>query len=371
MTIAHLGPSALPILYPLGGAIQRRIRELACEQARRGNRVIVYSAEDRAGRQRYDGFEIRGIRCRSSKPFRSLEYMMLALDDLHQEPVDVVHFHSLVEGGVLFRRVAAKKVLSYDYFQFRRGKRTPLYWLYRWALRQFGCLLPVSEYCLRGSVAYWGIEGTPARVLYNGVNLEQFAPDPEAGLQRRRELGIGDEPVMLYVGRVCEQKGTDTLIQAYQLVRMRRPEVRLVAAGPAGQFGNAESNELVRRIRDVGGLYLGAVDEHSLPAIYNVCDVFVMPTREYEMFGMAAAEAQACGKPVVCTAHGGLPEVISESSGLFFPVGDPEALAAQVCSLLADRRRYFSMVRAARENSRRFRWSAIVDQLEQIYQEAA
>ena len=203
MTIAHLGPSALPILYPLGGAIQRRIRELAHGQALRGDRVIVYSAEDRAGRRHYWGFEIRSIPCRMSKPFRSLEFLAKALADLRREPVDILHFHSLVEGGILFKQVAAKKVLSYDYFLFRRGKRTPLYWLYRRALRQFGCLLPVSEYCRQGSVAYWGIEDTQARVLYNGVNLEQFAPDPRAGLARRRALGIGDEPVMLYVGRVC------------------------------------------------------------------------------------------------------------------------------------------------------------------------
>ena len=371
MTIAHLGPSALPILYPLGGAIQRRIRELAREQARRGDRVILYSAGERPGRRYYQGAEVRTIACRASQPFRSLEFLTKALADLRREPIDVLHFHSLVEGGVVFKAVAAKKVLSYDYFQFRRGKRTPLYWFYRWALGQFACLLPVSEYCREASVAYWGIHETRARVLYNGVNLDEFAPDPEAGLERRRALAIGDEPVMLYVGRVCEQKGTDTLLEAYQLVRASRPETRLVVAGPAGQFGIAESNGLVRKIRDAGGLYLGAVDELALPSIYNLCDVFVMPTREYEMFGMAAAEAQACGKPVVCTSHGGLPEVVSESSGLFFPVGDAPALAAQVCSLLANPRRYFSMARAARQNSKRFQWPAIVEQLDGIYREAA
>ena len=70
-------------------------------------------------------------------------------------------------------------------------------------------------------------------------------------------------------------------------------------------------SDLTRRISEVGGIYLGPVQEKDLAATYNLCDVFVMPTRSIEMFGMAALEAQACGKPVVCSQHGGLPEVIS------------------------------------------------------------
>jgi glycosyltransferase involved in cell wall biosynthesis len=85
------------------------------------------------------------------------------------------------------------------------------------------------------------------------------------------------------------------------------------------------------------------------------------------MFGMAALEAQACGKPVVCSQHGGLPEVISPKSGLFFPVGDAEGLAECLWQLLQDAELYRSKAEAARSNALRFAWPRIVNDLENIY----
>jgi glycosyltransferase involved in cell wall biosynthesis len=103
-------------------------------------------------------------------------------------------------------------------------------------------------------------------------------------------------------------------------------------------------------------MYLGPVQEKDLAATYNSCDVFVMPTRNVEMFGMAALEAQACGKPVVCSNQGGLVEVISPKSGLFFPVGNAEMLAEYLQQLLEDAELYKSKAAASRPNALRFSW---------------
>ena len=64
MTIIHIGPPHLPILYSLGGATERRVRELATRQAQAGSRVIVYSAEERQRTLQYGGVEVRAIACR-------------------------------------------------------------------------------------------------------------------------------------------------------------------------------------------------------------------------------------------------------------------------------------------------------------------
>jgi glycosyltransferase involved in cell wall biosynthesis len=367
VTIVHLGPSVLPILYPLGGAVQRRMLEMAKAQFARGEKVIIYSADSESSRTNWDGVEIRSIACRRRMPFRDFEYMKKALGELRCESVDVLHFHNLPEGAAYSKSIRAKKFLSFDYFIFRHGKKTPLFWWYRSALRKFSWLLPVSEYCLRGYQAYWGSNDVPIRTLYNGVNLEQFFPDPASGLARKRALGIEKERVILYVGRVCHQKGTDLLIDAFQHLKQRVASVSLVVAGPAEQFGNSSHTDLTRRISEVGGLYLGPVQEKDLAATYNLCDVFVMPTRSVEMFGMAALEAQACGKPVVCSRHGGLPEVISEKSGVLFPIGDAGALADSLCRLFDDTDLYGSRAESARENALRFAWPKIVEELEEIY----
>lgn len=369
MTIVHLGPSVLPISHSLGGAVQRRMLEMAKAQSARGEKVIIYSADLESSRTNLHGVEIRSIVCRRRMPLRDFEYMRKALHELRSEPVDVLHFHNLPEGAAYSKSIRAKKLLSFDYFIFRRGKKTPLFWWYRNALRKFSWLLPVSEYCLRGYQTYWGSNGAPIRILYNGVNLDQFSADPASGQARKRALGIENKRVILYVGRVCQQKGTDLLIDAFQRMKQRVTNVSLVVAGPADQFGNKDQNDLTRRISEVGGLYLGPVQEKDLAATYNLCDVFVMPTRSIEMFGMAALEAQACGKPVVCSSHGGLPEVISPKSGLFFSVGNADALADSLSQLFQNADLYRSKAEAARPNALRFGWPRIIDDLENTYRD--
>ena len=249
---------------------------------------------------------------------------------------------------------------------------TPLGSLYRRMLRSFDLLLPCSNYCLVESLAYWRLDGKTASIQYNGVNVSQFRPDLGAGTAERDRLGISG-PVVLYVGRVNRQKGTDLLLESMSAVRRRVPEATLVVAGPISQFGSenvSHETAWAQRIGDVGGIYLGAVHEDRLAAVYNMADVFVMPTRELEMFGMAAVEAQACGIPVVASDHGGLRETVPVTSGSRFPVGDPVALARDIQRLLEDddlRRRCSA---AAIENARRYGWNRIVLELESQYARA-
>ena len=363
LQVAHVGSAEVHPLHRLGGATQRRIVETASRQAQLGYQVAVYAAGPDNIVKQIKGFELRTVRCVASGPVRRLEFLVRATADLRRRRPDVVHFHGIPEGAVAMRGICPT-VLQYDYYIFMRGR---LKGLYRRALRQFDRLLPVSRYCRRAATDYWNIPEAPNEVLYNGVNAEQFSPDPAAGSAMRARYGIGDAPVILYVGRVCEQKGTDTLLGAYELLRARVPRARLVVAGPPAQFGLTEGIPLTSRIEQVGGLYLGAVDESDLSAVYNMCDVFVMPTRECEMFGMAAAEAQACGKPVVCTRHGGLVEVISERSGRYFAPGDAAELAGKLEELLTDRAMYQELACEARRNAMRFAWPVIVDRLDRIY----
>ena len=204
-------------------------------------------------------------------------------------------------------------------------------------------------------------------MLYNGVNTEQFRPDPIAAAVERNALAI-DQRVILYVGRVCQQKGTDVLLQAMALLRARRRDLRLVIAGPIGQFGMKDDPEgWSERIAQVGGLYLGAVEESRLSAIYNLADVFVMPTRLLEMFGMAAVEAQACGRPVIASDCGGLREVVPTNCGARFPVGAADRLAEEIEKLMDDPKRYASCSANALENAATYRWGAICDTLEGLY----
>jgi glycosyltransferase involved in cell wall biosynthesis len=314
---------------------------------------------------------VRALNCSRTGILRRFEFAGKAAADLRRNPVDLIHVHSAPEATWFMSRTPALKILSYDFFRSRGWRYFPFYHLYRWTLNQYAYLLPVSEFCMDESARFWRLTGDRMRVLHNGVNPDQFQPDIVASAHKREVLGLGDDPVLLYVGRVCEQKGTDVLIDAYTRLKPRIPNLRLVVAGPAEQFGNTHSSPLVERIRAVGGLYLGAVDESELAATYNLATIFVMATRRDEMFGMAAIEAQACGKPVVCSAQGGLPEVVPESSGICFPVGDSLALAAALERLLTDKPLYDSLSDAARRNAARFFWDKVVQELNCIVASAS
>lgn len=369
MRIAHVSVTGPPILYQYGGAIQRRIFEIAREQALRGDYVSIYSIGDHTEVRKVSGVEINYIHCISSLPWRHIEFQAKVVSEIKKRTknVDIIHFHSQPEGAILSRSLSSKKFLSYDYFYFRGGKRTPLYYLYRYFLCEFDLLFPVSYYCMEESKKYWGIPGEKFRVVYNGANLDQFHPDRVLRDAERELLGIRKK-IILYVGRVCYQKGTDILIDAIQILNEKRNDIELVIAGPIAQFGAHTDREgWSGRIEGVGGLYLGPVEEHRLTAIYNLADIFVMPTRELEMFGMAAVEAQACGKPVVASDHGGLRETVPESCGALFQVGKPEKLAEKIEMLLDDPNRYTQCHENALQNAAKYDWGRICARLDELY----
>jgi len=97
----------------------------------------------------------------------------------------------------------------------------------------------------------------------------------------------------------------------------------------------------------------------------------VMPTRIHEMFGMAAVEAQACGKPVVSSDSGGLKEVVPSSCGARFPVGDSARMADEIERLVDDPRRYAACAENALANAATYDWARICDACDELYRTAS
>jgi glycosyltransferase involved in cell wall biosynthesis len=373
MRIVHVSVGSVAVTHGFGGAVQRRIRGIAQAQAALGHEVVVYSAGAAGDRVWQEGVEIRSIRCRGRGRIAWLELQRAAVAELKRsrQRVDVIHFHNQPEGAVFSRGLAAATFLSFDYFLFHGGARSPLYPIYRRCLRGFDGLLPVSVYCRAESAAYWKLDPDAMTVVYNGVDVDQFQPDPALGRAERQARVIDDGTiVLLYVGRVCRQKGSDTLLEAYRALRGRGHAVQLVICGPIGQFGRQSDPDpegWIDRIRAAGALYLGPVAEERLAAVYNLADIFVMPTRTLEMFGMAAVEALACGKPVVASDHGGLRETVPTRCGGRFTPGDPDDLCARIEELLRDPQARQLAAACARDHAETFRWSRITEQLEAVY----
>jgi glycosyltransferase involved in cell wall biosynthesis len=354
-----------------GGAVQRRVAELAREQARRGHEVTVIAPGEASGQDWIDGVRVRYIRCKAPQPWAHIELQArtLALLARRRDRPDVLHVHNEPEAGLWARLIGVPTVLSYDNFYFRGGRASRLAPLLHRSLRAYGRLLPVSRYCREESVAYWGLPEERVEVVPNGVNLDQFAPMPEAAALERN--GIAG-PVVLYLGRICHQKGSDTLLAAAALLRERGVYANVLLAGPVGGFDDGASPEerveWERRIAAAGAHWLGRVPDSRLAGLLTMAEVFVMPTRELEMQGMAALEAQACGTPVVASDHGGLPETVPDGCGVLFAPGDACALADAVASLLVDDVERSACSTVALEHARSLSWGRIVDRLLPIYE---
>jgi glycosyltransferase involved in cell wall biosynthesis len=166
----------------------------------------------------------------------------------------------------------------------------------------------------------------PARVavVYDGVDTDVFRP-----LEVAREPGH-----LLYVGNSDDRnKGARFLLEALALLR-DRPGWRLTVVDRPNAF-------LVPKLSDELGIIdrvrlTGRVSVEQLVGLYNEAEVLVSPSL-YEGFGLPAAEAMACGTPVLATTAGAFPEVIEDGvSGLLVPPRDARALAAGIERLLDD-----------------------------------
>lgn len=362
--IVHVGPSHLALPARRGGAVERRMLELAEAQARAGERVIVYSGGPETGWRDYRGVSIRYLGGSRA------EFALGFIQDVIRRAPRVIHVHNRAEIAWLAKTAGvAPTVLSCDYHfePWRRfahlRKASKAVW--RRCLLACDRIAPVSDYCRDAYHAYWNLPAGKLAPIPNGVDCARFRPDRALGAEWRARLGVGDDrPIVLYVGRLCEQKGTDLLIAAYRMLRRR---VALVVAGPCERFGRTELNGFVLQIRQAGGIYLPPLDDADMPGSYNACDVFVMPTRELEMFGMAAVEAQACGKPVIASDHGGLRETVPDTAGLRFRTGDAADLAAHLEALSGRRQLLDTLGEGAHANAARYDWPRIVQRCREVY----
>jgi glycosyltransferase involved in cell wall biosynthesis len=168
----------------------------------------------------------------------------------------------------------------------------------------------------------------PVRIVPNPVDDELFAPTGEP----RRGAEI------LYVGRLERRKGVDTLLDALAQI----PGARLRLVGQDQPHGAESMGAHLRARMARLGLgadrveFAGALPREDLPAAYRRAAVCVVPSR-YENLPYTCLEAMACGTPVVASAAGGIPEIVTDGAdGLLVAPEDPAALAAAVRRVLGD-----------------------------------
>ncbi|MEM7306329.1 MAG: glycosyltransferase family 4 protein [Planctomycetota bacterium] len=211
----------------------------------------------------------------------------------------------------------------------------------RWLFRRVAACLPIGA----RNRAFYRENDVPEEQLFDapyGVDNERFRAQAEAAAPNRAalraELGLdAGRPVLLFASKLIERKRPGLLLDAYRRLsadgREPRPYLLFVGEGP-------QRVVLERRVRELGWgsvRFLGFRNQTELPALYDLCDAFVLPSA-FETWGLVLNEAMNAGRPVIASdAVGAVPDlVLSGETGYVFPSGDAEALSQSLRRVLDD-----------------------------------
>jgi glycosyltransferase involved in cell wall biosynthesis len=195
-------------------------------------------------------------------------------------------------------------------------------------------------------------------------------PNPVKLFSPTRRRHNDDSPRVLYVGRLEARKGYDTLLTAASLVLKKFPQTEFWFAGH-GELESARAQAQALGIDSQVHL-LGWITGSALEQIYDDMDVFCLPSHS-EGVPMSMLEAMSHALPVICTAVGGVPDIIVDGeNGLLVTPGNPEAVAMGILRLLRNPKMAESVGRSGYKTVReRCSLDAVGAQMSAIYKELA
>lgn len=171
-------------------------------------------------------------------------------------------------------------------------------------------------------------------IIYNGIDVNQFRPDPEARVRVRTEWAIVEnEKLIGLVGRLDPVKGHPVFLKAASLLASEREDVRFVCLGDGPQPYRNQLQQLGQELGLTERL-IWAGARKDMPAVYNALDIVCSPSYG-EGFNLAIGEAMACGVPVVVTDVGD-PAKIAGDAGIVVPPGDQQMLAKGLRTMLQE-----------------------------------
>jgi D-inositol-3-phosphate glycosyltransferase len=380
LTAAHYWP-------PHVGGIEFVAREQSRRLVERGHAVTVVSSrigDDRA-LSYDDGFAVHKVAAsnvleewvRLPYPLFAPKLFSLTYRLARDADVVVAHTHTFMS-TIAAARAARKQAKPFvliqhnpyiDYrFPLNVVQRGADATIARYTVGSADRLLAVSEFTARYVRRL--APGREVTVVHHGTDAERFSPVDRARraeIRRRLDLPV-DAFIALTVRRLFYRNGLDTLLEA--ATRLRGLAGLHVVIGGTGPE-HAEIKDRIARDRLAHVDLVGYIPDLDLADYYRAADVFVLPTRTAEGFGLVLMEAAASGIASIATDSGAPREVVDDGvTGLLVPPGDPEALASAIATLYRSPEMLAEMGDAALARSAEFTWDRSVDTLEGVLKEA-
>lgn len=277
------------------------------------------------------------------RTLRTLLYSCFIIQLVERYEIDVIHAHFAYPEGLaalLAKNFVRKPFIltlhGYDIiteplinYGIRLKKRYDI--LVRKILSKADRVFAASRY------VYWEALNagcSQERLVYlpNGVDLKRFNPDID-GFSIRRKFGVTTEPIIFTLRGHVPKNGIEYLIKAVPTVLKEVPDAVFVIGGSgplmAYHKGLAAQLGLRRQIH-----FIKYIPPDELPYYYAASDVFIIPS-VIEAFGLVAAEATACGKPVIGAKTGGIPDIVREElNGCLVEPRDAKSIADKIVFLL-------------------------------------
>ena len=252
--------------------------------------------------------------------------------------IDLVHARSRAPAWSAWAAARATGCRFVTTFHNAYGARTALKRRYNSVMARGERVIAISHFVADHAATVYGIGGDRLRVIPRGVDLDSFDPT-RIGAERIADLARqwrlpDDTPVVMLPGRLTRWKGGLDLIAA--IAALGRRDLCCVLVGSEQSRGFRKELDAAIDGYELGGLFRIVGECRDMPAAYMLADVVVSASSDPEGFGRVVVEAQAMGRPVVATDHGGARETIVPGvTGWLVRPRDPVALASAIDEALS------------------------------------
>lgn len=340
---AHRPLTVLQVLPSLGtGGVERGTVEIADAIVSAGGRALVASASGAmAHRALRAGAELFEMNLTSKNLWQMAANTWGLARIVKREGVDVIHARSRAPAWSAYWAALHTGVPFVTTYHGTYNEDLPFKRFYNSVMARGRPVIATSEFIADLVRKRHRIPPEQIVTIPRGADISVFSEETvgnERAVKLAQSWGLLDDPrpVVMLPGRLTRWKGAESMIDAAALLRDRRGEdFLIVLVGDDGGSGFGQT--LMRRIRDTGTENVvrmpGATDD--MPAAYKLSSVVVSASIEPEAFGRVVVEAQAMGRPVIASNHGGARETVADRvSGWLYPPGNAEALAEAVDAAL-------------------------------------
>jgi phosphatidyl-myo-inositol alpha-mannosyltransferase len=357
-----------PYGYPHPGGVNEHVRFTHDAMRRMGHEVWIITSK--YGRERESEGHVIRLGTGWAAPANGsvgrvtlgLRFKRQAREVLEAENFDILHFHEPFVPFLSPTVLDQSKTVNVATFH-AFGGFSPSYWIGKRFAGRLAERLH-GRIAVSGAARHFISRYFPGEyeIIPNGVDLDRYT-----GAEPYENLRDGTLNI-LFVGRLEERKGLIHLLKAYNRLRKRKVDARLLVCGAGPKLREYKRFVGLRGIRDVE--FLGRVSDNEKVRYFASADIFCAPNTGQESFGIVLLEAMAAGVPIVASDIHGFKRVVERNvQGLLVEPKNPRALAAALYALARDPDLRHEMGDAGRARAPEFSWDRVTERIVDFYYE--